>query len=677
MIQMAPVMFEPVLFKGGLDQITPTLNLPPGVCRDALNHEALESAGYGRILGYERYNGKAKPSDASYGLLYVASYTNTPSVGQTITNGTATGVLVKVESGYMVYTKGSGTFTVGDALTVGATPIGTMIAPTSSVTSEQSAEYTNLAADSYRADIAAPTGSGAIRGVFVFNDSVYCVRDNAGATASNLWKATVSGWSMVTLFNEISFTAGTAPTPVDGETLTQGGVTATVKRVVTQTGAWTGTAAGRFIITNPAGGNFAAGAATLSGGATVNLTAVQTAITLSPGGKGVAAQANFFGQASQARIYYADGVNRCWEFDGTTLVPITTGINPDRPKYIAVHKKYLFVAVNSSIFYSDLGNPYKWTAIGGAGEIACGDTVTGFIVLPGAQTSAALAVLCRNFTNILYGTSASDWNLVAYNAGTGALDYTVQNMAQSCMLDDRGVFTLQTSLNFGNFEQNSLTYKIRQFIADHRTAVSTSGLNRLKSQYRVFYSDGWGLYITLVNNKFIGAMPVKFSTGANVTWESTLTSGYNIILMGGNDGMVYEMDRGTSFDGDAIEAYITLNWASVKNPRILKRFRHAAVEVSGETFARISFAYSLGYGSSEYVQPDTTTYDVPFQSVNWDDFTWDAFTWDGQTLYPTEVDMAGTAENVQITLASNSDQYGAYVLNSAILHYTPRRGKRS
>ena len=48
-------------------------------------------------------------------------------------------------------------------------------------------------------------------------------------------------------------------------TVTQGAVTAIVNRVMTQSGAWLGaTAVGQFVITNPAGGNFAAGAATLT-----------------------------------------------------------------------------------------------------------------------------------------------------------------------------------------------------------------------------------------------------------------------------------------------------------------------------------------------------------------------------------------------------------------------------
>ena len=676
MIPMPPVKYERIALVGGMDQITPTLSLPPGVVRDALNFECLETGGYGRIGGYERYSGKPSPSDAVYALLWVASFTNVPAVSSTITNGTATGVIIAVGTNYVAITKQSGSFAIGDALTVGGTPIGTSIAPTTTLSSAVNAQLVNLAANAYRSDIAKPTGSGALRGVFVYADVVYCLRDNAGATAMDLWRATGSGWSQVTLFNEVSFTVGSVATPADGATLTQGGVTATVKRVVTQSGAWTGTAAGRFIITNPSGGNFAAGAATLSGGATVTLSGAQTAITLTNGGRCEFTQANFFGQASGTRMYCADGVNRMWEFDGTTLVPIVTGLTTDKPLHIAAFKNHLWFSYQSSAFCSGIANPYNYTSIGGAAELPCGDTVTGFVVQPGSQTNGAMTIFCRNTTFMVYGSSAADWNLVVYNPNSGSLDYTQQNLANTFYMDDRGVFSLAATLNFGNFQQASLTNPIRPFIAEHRTAVAASMLARDKSEYRLFFSDNYGIYITVVNGKLMGSMPVYFPTSVACTYESTLSTGETVKFFGGADGYVYQMDVGTSFDGLAIDAYLTFNWDSVGNSRMLKRYRKASVELSGPSYASINFGYSLAYGSLEVVQPTPLNYSAPFVSTYWDSFTWDAFVWDGRTTLPTECEMSGTGENVQITLSSSSTDYAPFSVNSIIFHYSIRRGLR-
>lgn len=677
--QMPPVNYELIALAGGVDQITPTLALKPGVLRDAVNFEALEYGGYGRIGGYERYNGKPAPSSAVYALLYVAGFASVPSVGQTITNaaGTATGYIIAVGANYLAYTKATGGFNTGDVLKVGATVIGTQIAPQGAMSPQLNAAYLNLAASAYRVDIAAPVGSGPIRGGFLYNDKVYAIRNNAGGTASNLWVESAAGWVQVAMPNEVGFTGGTGgAVPADGLVLTQGGVTATLRRAVTQSGAWTGTAAGRLVIGPTTGGNFAAGTATLPGGLSVTLTGAQTAVVLLPGGKGEWTQANFSGRLSSARIYYADGVNRAFEFDGTTVVPIVTGVVPDVPKHVAAFKNHLFLSIQSSVFNSNIGDPYAYLAVGGAAEQACGDTVTNLQLQPGSATEGALTIHCRNNTLMLYGTSTANWNLVSYSNNIGALDYTAQGLSKTYSLDDTGVFELASSLNYGNFEDASITNKIRPFIAERRTRVACSSIDRAKSQYRLFFTDGFGLYITIVNGDPIGCMPVFFPTYANIAFEGTLSSGELVKFFGGADGQMHRLDMGTSFDGNNINAYITLNWSSSKNSRLLKRYRRASLEVSGSGYASLNFGYSLSYGTEDQIQPNTFSYATPFSPTFWDAFTWDNFTWDGRTLFPTECEMSATGVNTQLTVASNSTDFSPFAVNSAILHYTVRRGIR-
>ena len=337
--QMAPVLYDTVYMRGGWDTQTPTLELYPGALRDVQNFEVTPNTagGYARIGGYERFDGRPSPTDATFSLVQLASFTNVPTVGQTLTGFTsaATGVIVVIAPTYLILTKLTGTFLNTEVVKVGGTTIGTAVPNMTTLSSLLSAQYTQAAADVYRADIAAVPGSGPIRGVvaatFSGTDVVYAFRDNVGGTAVAIYKSSGSGWVNVPLFLEVSFTAGGAAVPNDGDTLTQGGVTATIKRVVQQSGSWSGsTAAGRFIITTLAGGNFAGGAAT-AGAVGVTLTAIQTAITMTVGGKFEFVVDNFAGQSSTRRIYGCDGVNRGFEFDGTTFVPITTGASPDVP----------------------------------------------------------------------------------------------------------------------------------------------------------------------------------------------------------------------------------------------------------------------------------------------------------------------------------------------------------
>lgn len=692
-LRMPEVRHETIRMAGGWDQLTPPLSLSPGALRDVLNFECVPNmdkdgrltGGYARIGGYERYDGRKKPSSASYSLIQVTSFTNVPTVGQTLTGATsgATGVIIAVSEAnkYMAVTKVTGSFSATEVVKVGTTTIGTATAVTYVVTAKENAQYTNLAADQYRTDIAKVPGSGSIRGVFgaIFGgvDAFYAFRDNAAATQTDLYKATATGWSQVTLFNEVSFTAGGTTAPADGATLTKGAVTATIKRVVLESGSWeAGDAAGRFIVDTPAGGDFSAGAATI-GTVTVTLSGAQTAIKFNTGGRFETIFTNFGGQEATFKIYGCDSINRGFEFDGTTLVPIATGTSPDTPKHLAAHKNHLFFAFLSSVIHSGAGKPYKWKTADGASEIATGDTVTGLMVQPGEPHTAAMIITGLITTSLLYGTGVGDWNLVTYRIGVGARHYMVQNIARSYALHTAGVLDLQAAFVFGNFQQATLTYPIQTFIDNELTKSSYATVNRAKSQYRAFFSDGYGLYVTVVNGVYVGSAQVLFPNPVYCAWEGVLISGEAVSFFGSTDGFVYELDKGSSFDGAEIDAYIVTNWIASRSSRARKRYRRASIEMSGNFYAALDFSYLLGYGTNDIAQDGAVTYTSKFsQAGTWDTGSWDALFWDGQTIAPTTVRMVGTGENVQIKIASATDYISPYTIHSITVSLTPRRALR-
>lgn len=682
----SPVRFDTVFMRGGLDQRTSLLKLPPGFVRDAQNYEIDPVGGYSRVEGYERYSGKTKPSNATYALIQVTAFTNVPSVGATLTGATsgATGVIIALsQSGlYLVLTAISGTFTTSEVVRVGATTIGTATTQTVTITAKEQAQYTNAAADHYRTLIAAVPGSGPVRGVVhcVFSgvDHTYAFRDNSAGTLTILYESSTTGWTVVTLFNEISFTAGTTATAVDGDVLTQGGVTATIKRVVHQSGAWAGSAAGRFIIPDPTGGNFAAGAATCVGsGATVTLSGIQIVITLTTGGKYEFDRANFSGALNTRRLYGCDGVNRAFEFDGTVYVPITTGQSSDQPKHIREHKNHLFLAFQTSAIQSVVGKPYKYASADGAAEYAVGDTITNFVRQPGNQESATLEITCLEKTSMLYGLGVSTFVLVDYKEQVGAQHYSAQNIGRTYAMDRNGVVDLRAVQEYGNFELATLTYSIQTFINDKRLRLNYSSVHRGKSQYRLFFNDGTALYLTVVNGQSLGSMPMAFPHPVNVAYEGMLANGEEVCYVGAvSGGMVYELEKGSSFDGENIDAYFTLNWNAMKNPRQLKEFKAAVLEIQGAFYAAITVQYALGYGNSAIPQGVSTEYESNVAVSNWDEVNWDEFIWDGQTLRPTEAELRGTAENIQMRISSSTDYIMAYTIQSLICHYIPRRMMR-
>ena len=94
---MPAVQYQLITLQGGLDLVTPTLSLPPGVATEASNFEVSITGGYTRIAGYERFDGRTSPASATYAAITVADASGL-AVGNTITNSgaTITGVVIAI-----------------------------------------------------------------------------------------------------------------------------------------------------------------------------------------------------------------------------------------------------------------------------------------------------------------------------------------------------------------------------------------------------------------------------------------------------------------------------------------------------------------------------------------------------------------------------------------------------
>jgi len=673
------VLYKLIKFAGGVDQTTPQWERLPGRPRAALNFECDIRGGYRRIKGYERFDGQTSPSAGQYSIIS-CTFSGVVAVGNTVTGLTshATMYVIAVTAGAIIGTKiAVGTFASGEALQVGgvtkATATSEALANSAS-TSYLQAYYTNLAADVYRADIAAVPGTGTVLGVVRYGGVTYAVRNDAAGTAAAIYKSSASGWTLVVLNEQISFTLGSGDVD-EGDILTQGGVTATILRVVITTGTLAlGTAAGKLIISGRAGGNYAAGAATTTGAGALTLSAAQAAITLLPGGTYEFVVSNFGGAVATKRVYGSDGVNKGFEFDGTVYVPIDTGMVLDAPKHVCEHKKHLFFSFGASVQHSGPGTPYVWSAVLGAAELGMGDNVTAFKKQPGSTTGGALMIFTRNLTSILYGNSSADWVLSPYRDELGAYAYTVDQVGRyTLILDDRGVTTLQTVQEYGNFSYAAISNCLQTWINQQRLKATTACICRDKSQYRLYFSDGTALYITFgEGNKLIGMMPIELTDEVRCIFSSEESDGSETIFSGSDDGFVYQHEKGTSFDGDDIDFYIMLPYWNLGMPRYEKGFFKAIFEVSGDGYFTFNFSYELDYATTDQPQPGTTNLTLSFSPVFWDSFTWDNFVWDGKSLSSSEDNMGGDAENVSLIIQGASDYMIDALFSGAIVYYIPR-----
>jgi hypothetical protein len=673
--------------QGGLDLQTPAISIAEGRCIDAQNYEPNIDGGYRRIDGHERTDGRALSSAQTYWIV-AATITGTVTNGATLTGNSsgATGIVLGVFYGTnIVLGRVSGTFLNGEALKISGAVVATATANSlagSASSVSDDADYTLLAANDWRALIQPLPGSGPVRGVWIYKDTLYAFRDNVGGTAGLMYQATPTGWQQVQFGYEIQFTAG-ASTIAIGNTVTGGtsGATGTVAAVLVRTGAFGSAGVGSLVFSGITG-TFQNGEP-LKVGATTCATAASTCaqITRLPGGQMEFTNGNFTGSTSTQKMYGVDGVNCAFEFDGTTYVPIHTGMPTDTPNHIAFHKSYLFMSFLGSVQFSGIGNPYAWTTILGSGEVTTGDPVTGFLAQGGNAQGSALAIFTKGKTFILYGNTfgtGGDAHMVPSVYDLGYLPFTFQPVSNNTFgMTARGIQSLITTLTYGDFDYSSISHDIQPLIAAKQGMACASYSSRSRDMYCVYFTDGTGLAVGLNGDNVNGLMPLNYGKVVRCICASTLSNGTEVAYFGSDDGYVYLLNSGTSFDGQPIEAWVRLPFNAMGSPRLRKRYRRAVLEVSVTAFCQVNVSWDLGYGTvnaaPQSQQPNSSM--VGYGGY-WDQFTWDTFVWDTQVISDPTITLAGTEKNIGFLFYSNRAQDKSHILQGITVTYSEGRLER-
>lgn len=679
MIPQVPIQTTYVKFGGGLDLISPVLSIKPGMCLSAMNYEPGVYGGYPRIDGFERSDGRPSPSDAVY---YYAAYTitGTVSVGNTITGATsaATGYVTEVGTGFLIFTKLTGTFTATENINVSASPQGTLTALpilNGQLTGYADAVSINAAADVYRTDILKVNGAArAIKGIWIYKGVRYAFQDNAGGTACEIFKSASGGWTAVALGRELAFTSGGTYVIAEGNTITgeTSAATAVITRVSLESGSFAaGTAAGHLTFASQTG-TFQA--ETIKVGANLNVANIagnSSAITLAPLGVYEFVNYNFYGSTDTQRMYGCNGVNRAFEFDGTVFMFINTGMTVDTPSHITAYKKQLFLSFRGSSQNSGVGTPYSWSPILGATEIGVGDDITGY-----APQAGALAIYSRNSANQLSGSSSLDFDLNVISDKSGAIRGTIQILGSTYALDDQGIRQLSRTQSFGNFDDQTISERIQRLIDTMRTKVVATSVYRARNQYRLYGNDGSGIIMTVKGDSVIGFTEFQYPVNVTCICSGEDSTGKDVVFFGADNGYVYQADKGSSFDGADIEAYLRMPFNNINSPRVIKRYRKAVLEMTSTAYTSIRFQPDFSYGDPDISSHALQTVTTQGAGGYWDVDTWGEFFYDSKTVNTPEFDITGSGLNMGLIFYSKSDIDLGHVLQGILVNYTPRRNAR-
>ena len=697
---------------GGLDLTTPALSVKPGRALALNNYEPWFNGGYRRIDGFERFDGRPKPSEQTFTGFDVSDASGL-TLGDTVTGDTtgATGIVIGIwiddgtyGSDAIGVTKGSigvTDFQLNEtcntaAFSIDRTPV-LLYAPNGDI----ELDWLLVAQNNYRADIQEVPGAGDLLGTWQRGSTVYAFRDNVGQTKTELFLATATGWDKtgVTFGDVLFFDAGGGGTaralPVEGDTIigVTSSATGTVHRVIQLGGSTTNNDAyGYLILTGITGGTFQDNEA-LNETATkfADADGTDTKFSFSPGGDYRFVNHNFFGGVTTYRTYCTNGVDPAFEIDENQVISpilfpnIALGDQPDfnTPYLIEEHRNYLFLAYPGGRFaHSVAGTPLVFDGFLGAAEFGIGDEVTGLQSVVGG----VLAITSEKETRGLFGKTIADWELKLIAERTGGQLHSVQKLDTVYSMGNLGITSLSRTDQFGDFLGATVSQLIQPLANAAREKTTDSTIVRRSNQYRIYFNDNTGIIMYVpnagmnVDTRTSTRMQVQFGF---LIYPFTVKRIYNTedenqierTYFGSDGGYVYEDQIGNNFDGAEIPSACRLVFNQVGSPAYRKRFRRAVLELESQKPLDLKVISDLTYGSEDSSSGNT---DI---SVNaggglWDVDNWDEFFFDGQTVSTAVAGLTGTGSNLGLLIYNSTAQVRPFILQGITLHYEFRRLQR-
>ncbi len=676
---------------GGLDLVTPAIVARAGTAVSCLNYEPA-SNGYKRLAGYERFDGRPAPSDASFWQLSFA-FGSAPILAGQIVTGASSGATGRALADAVV-TGGShagmsavghvglgvvkGAFLDGENLQVAG--VAKAVCDGTAEEGESpddasAARWQAAATANARALIAAIPGSGPVRGVWHYGGAVYGFRDNLAGNAGVMHKAGAAGWAPVTLSKRIDFTGGGTYEIKEGDIVVgeTSAASAVVKRVARISGSWSGNSAAGTLIFDGQTGTFAAeqlkvgtnlGAATIAGNS--------SAVTLPPGGRYSFVNTNFYGSANLSRMYGCNGVGRAFEFDGTTFSPIVSDPSAaiDRPKRIAEHNEALVLALaGGAVSISVVGNPHSFDGTLGAVALGTGDEISDLLTGRGALT-----ILCENSIHNLFGSDHTDYVVQKLSEEAGALAWTAQTVGSPIYMDNRGIRAMSPTQAFGNFNiglVSSAVEPLIQRLVGGGTLPVASVRQRAKNLYRLFFADNSGLSLYLGKRQ---PEILTFDLGKPVSCICSIEDGsrQERVFFGSEDGFVYELDRGTSFDGAPVPHFLRLVFNHMGSPQVLKRFHKAIIECEAAPGTALSVSADYDYGDPQSLGTNPIGVTLEGGGGQWDLSNWGAFYWSAPFEGTGEAYLDGVGRNMSLLIAGEAADEPPHLLQGLTLFHSMR-----
>jgi len=384
------------------------------------------------------------------------------------------------------------------------------------------------------------------------------------------------------------------------------------------------------------------------------------------------------------KVLMVDSVNYPVVFDDitNTATSITSSADVLGAEYVAVYKTTTFYAKDNNLYFTAPSTYDDFSPANGGGVINVGNTITGLAVF-----RDQLIIFCRNSIKRLTGSTISDITLQPITDRIGCISGdTIQEVGGDIMYAaPDGIRLLSATDRIGDFGLDIASDPIAKDAFD-LLSIGThfcSLVIREKAQYRVFSyvpSEQASVSKGLLTTKFIsqGAGGFAWATTKGIKAycsDSKYTSSYTeTVVFANEDGYVYELDTGSDFDGDIIEAIYESPYMPITDPQTRKTFYKMTLyaDPNGPMELDVNFKYDFDASTNTgVIQPNTFTVSSAGNSVFFYGGTASVF---GTATFGGELDkvynsnVIGSGKTVAIRMEDSSTN-PRFTLDTAILEF--------
>jgi len=304
--------------------------------------------------------------------------------------------------------------------------------------------------------------------------------------------------------------------------------------------------------------------------------------------------------------------------DASDTITYITNNDVQGASFVALFKTTPFYAKGTDLYFTAPSSFDDFSPANGGGVINIGHAITGL-----ATFRDQLIVFSRNSIKRITGNSVADYQVAPITDRIGCIDSdTIQEVGGDIMyVAPDGIRLLSATDRIGDFGLDIASDVIAKDTNNFLQSTTTfsSLVLREKSQYRIFAyvaSEQRGSSKGLIATKTIsqGGSGIQWSTSKGIKaycTDSKYTAGYDeTTVFANDDGYVYELDTGSNFDGDIIEAIYESPYMPITDPQVRKTFYKMTLyaEPMGDMNLDINLSFDFGTATNTgVVQPPTTS----------------------------------------------------------------------